>query len=296
MYFRFGEMDGMDVSPLLIAVVLILVILIIVVQLRANYKLRRKNQIIQMQSDEIKKQIKELSTQHQMLQSALAEKQQMIGVVSHDLKGPFNRIYALLQLMNLSDTPLTSEQREYLDKIHQIVTDGIGMIRNLLDNRKLEAEEIDTRPERIDLNTFLKGLLRNYSVLAEKKKIILHHELTEAVVDCDRQMLTRIIDNLLSNAIKFSEVGRNIWVQVSKNEHTVVLMIKDEGPGLSESDQSLLYKKFQRLTPRPTGGESSTGLGLYIVKSLADKIGARISCESQLQKGTTFTLSLNIAD
>jgi len=97
------------------------------------------------------------------------EKQQLIGLVSHDLKGPFNRIFALIQLLEITSENLTEEQREYMGKMHQIVADGLGMIRNLLDNRRLEDQGIDLSPERLNLATVLGSLVKNYRTLSEKE-------------------------------------------------------------------------------------------------------------------------------
>ena len=88
----------------------------------------------------------ELKEQNQKLNDLNKEKQQIIGLVSHDLKGPFNRIYALIQLMSLSSENLTSEQVEYHGKIHQIVADGLSMVRNMIDNQKFEDIGIDLIP------------------------------------------------------------------------------------------------------------------------------------------------------
>ena len=120
-----------------------LLLLVIILQVRAYYILKKQNVIITRQSLEIKKQNEELERQNQLLYDLNIEKQQIIGVVSHDLKGPFNRIFALVQLLNMSATNLKDEQTEYIGKIHQIAVDGLHMVRNLLDSRQIEDQGIE---------------------------------------------------------------------------------------------------------------------------------------------------------
>jgi signal transduction histidine kinase len=279
---------------ILVAVLIGLLLVVIVLQIRAYLKLKQKSKLILVQSREIKRQIQEQEKRNKEVGDLVHEKQQLIGLVSHDLKGPFNRIFALIQLMELTNANLAEEQREYLGKIHQIVADGLSMIRNLLDNRRLEEQGIDQTPEQINLAMALGSLVKNYRTLAVKKKIQIHFEPPQnAIVVADRLYISRIFENLISNALKFSPESRNIFVSIEEVGDKFAIKVKDEGPGISKEDQKSLYRKFQRLSARPTGGESSTGLGLSIVKALVEKMGSEISCESEESRGTTFTVKLD---
>lgn len=270
-----------------------LLLLVIILQVRAYYILKRQNSIITKQSIEIQKQNEALARQNQQLNDLNIEKQQIIGVVSHDLKGPFNRIFAIMQLMSMSGDNLTDDQKEYVGKIHQIAVDGLNMVRNLLDSRQIDEKILDLTLEPIELKPFVSSFVKNFRSVADRKKINLHFKSPDGVVVmADRLYLSRILDNLLSNAIKFSEKEKNVTVSIENSGEQVLLTVTDEGPGISEEDQKKLYLKFQKLTARPTGGESSTGLGLSIVKTLIEKMGGSISCKSQLDKGAAFTISL----
>lgn len=256
-------------------------------------KLKAKNRIITFQGDEIERQLAELNKKSEELKDLVNQNQQIISLVSHDLKGPFNRIFALVQLLNLTSQNLSDEQREYMDKIHQIVADGLGMMRNLLDNRKLEDKGITIGHEKLNLSALLQTLVKNYEILASKKRIALHYQSDVTVMlASDKSYLNRIFENLLSNALKFSESGKNIYVNLSEKESGIEVSVRDEGPGIPPEDQLKLYHKFQRLTPRPTAGESSTGLGLWIVKTVVEKLDGTIDCESEVGVGTIFTVRL----
>lgn len=265
----------------------------IMYMIRAYRQSMRQNKLILLQSREIQKQNRELEHSNKLLQELNAEKLQIIGIVSHDLKGPFNRIYALMQLMTMTSENLTDEQKEYLGKIHQIVADGFSMVRNLLDNRQLEDRGIEMRPEPLNLSAVSNTLIRQYQSLADKKNIQIHYEAPPSLpIHADKLYLTRILENLLSNAIKFSPTGKNIFVVLANLENEIELIVEDEGPGISAEDQLKLYQKYQRLKARPTGGESSTGLGLSIVKTMVEKMEGRIHYESREGKGAKFVVNL----
>jgi len=244
----------------------------------------QKNKIAELEQllEKSKKEIEDL----------VFEKQQLFSTVSHDLKGPFNRIFALTQLMQSASDNLQDDQKEYLAKMHIVLADGLSMIRNLIDIQKLEGKGIDFNPEVFNLSVLLGTLVRNYTNTAAKKKVRVHIEMPPSMtVHTDRYSLNRILDNLLSNAVKFSGENKNIFVIASDEKSYVTIDIRDEGSGMSEEDQSRLYKKFQPLTVRPTAGETNSGIGLYVVKELADKLNAKLSCVSNAQ-GTVFALKL----
>jgi len=241
---------------------------------------KRIEELLQIQKDN-EKRIHELEF----------EKQQLFSVVSHDLKGPFNRIFALIQLLQSSSDNFQNDQIEYLAKIHRVLADGLGMIRNLMDNQKLESKGIDLHLETFNLASALGVLARNYKVITEKKNIELHLEmLPTMMVYADKHYLHRILDNLFSNALKFSSENKNIFIKAYEDGNWIRVDVRDEGPGISQEDQTKLYKKFQTLTARPTGGETATGIGLSVAKAFAEKMEAELSCVSKLDEGSLFTL------
>jgi signal transduction histidine kinase len=112
----------------------------------------------------------------------------------------------------------------------------------------------------------------------------------------DQDYLARILDNLVSNAIKFSHPNTSVTVSLNKKDTgKVQLAVKDEGQGIREDEMKKLFGKFSRLSARPTAKESSTGLGLYIVKSLVEELEGSIWCESVWEHGTTFFVELPVA-
>ena len=256
-------------------------------------KNKKQTKLMKLQNQEIEKRVKELEQRNDELQKNNQEKVQLVSLVSHDLKGPFNRIFALTQLLNSSSENLSDEQKEYLSKINQIAVDGVGMVRSILESRKLDDKSVEPNQDEFDLSAFVSSIVKNYRTLAEKKKIEIISELGSPIpIKADKLYLGRVIENLLSNAVKFSPQDKKIFVRLVSLLEVIELSIKDEGPGISKEDQLKLFQRFQTLTAQPTGGESSSGLGLFIVKTIVDKIGGNVRCESELDHGANFILRL----
>lgn len=274
-------------------VALILLLAALALQVSAYLRLRARNTLIRKQTEEIQQQVRELEIQNEKLHGLSEERAKLIGLVSHDLKGPFNRIFALVNLMELSFPNAPADQKEFLGKIQHISADGLAMVRNLLDKRRVEERGIDLVPEMVNVANVISSFVRGYQTVADKKQIQLSVQTPEElIIESDKLYLLRIIENLLGNAIKFSPKGKNVWVTVTEESLGAIITVQDEGPGISEEDQKKLYQNYMRLSARPTGGESSTGLGLSIVKEIVDKMKGTIRCESKLGEGTRFIVSL----
>ena len=131
---------------------------------------------------------------------------------------------------------------------------------------------------------------------AKRKNIVINvSDYGKENVLADRFYLTQVVENLISNAIKFSEQGSEILLSIIKHEHHVRIVVKDEGPGLSKEDGSKVFKKFQQLSTKPTGGEETVGLGLSIVKKYTEMMGGSVSFSSKKGVGTEFYIDLRPA-
>ena len=222
------------------------------------------------------------------------EQQQVLSIISHDLRSPLNRVFALIQLIQMNATNLTAEQKDYLEKIHLTIADGLAMMRNLVDYRNLEYRTIELHPETFNATELVESCVKGLSNIASKKDI-------DFMVDCepnlnvttDKQCLTRVIDNLLANAVKFSARGKKITVRADTLfiDH-LKIEVQDEANGIAKDELAKLFHKFQKLSNLPTAGESSTGLGLFVAKSMAEKIGGKITCISTAGVGSTFSVEL----
>lgn len=227
-------------------------------------------------------------------EAEVLEKQQIISIISHDIKTPFTSIFALMHLISLDENKLSAEQKGYLDKIHQVGADGLSLMRNLVDYRNLVYRQTEIITERTNVGELLNTIIANAIPLAEKKQLQLIYDIPGSIeIETDHTCLSRAVENILANAIKFSPPAKQVSVQLKEPlEDSVAIFIKDEGPGLTAEDLSRLYGKFQKLSARPTAGESSTGLGLFVAKAMISKIKGRLQCVTKEGNGTTFIISI----
>jgi len=272
----------------------IVVSILIITLFYSFVTLNNQHKLIEEQNAEILNKNDQLQNQNIKLQKINDEKSNLIGIVSHDLKSPFNRLFALLNLLKMTSNEITEDQEEYLSKMHQVIKDGMALITNLLDIRAIEDEGIKMVIEEVDVLRIVKESLKAHRPLADIKEIKLKliKEVDEVLIISDKLYLSRILDNLLSNALKFSEKETVVKVKVVIDTQHVTVTVSDQGPGLSEDDQEKIFQKFQVLSARPTDGESSTGLGLNIVKSLVDNLEGSIICKSEIGEGASFIVIL----
>jgi signal transduction histidine kinase len=275
-------------------VVLVVVLLLAFTSRNRNNKALRENGIeIERQRAELEYTNSELRNKNDRLEDLMREKDGLIGIVAHDLKAPLARSAGLASLIGLSG-PLSEEQKSYLRMIEKVTDQGQQLIRDLLDLNTIEHQENRMQITAINLSELVAETSASYQGEASKKNITVESEGGKDLMEVrsDRAYLARVLDNLISNAIKFSPKGSTVVVSTGMKATHAVISVKDQGPGLTPEDRKKLYKKFQRLSARPTGGESSTGLGLAITKALVERLQGRIEVVSEPGKGAEFLVHL----
>jgi signal transduction histidine kinase len=217
--------------------------------------------------------------------------------VAHDLRNPLGVILGRTELMNelVAMEPSPAEKlKDQLGHIRASAGQMTELVNDLISDAMMDAHNIAIRHERVDLTPILGEIVTANRALAEKKEQTIQvvappHQLW----NCDRDRLREAVDNLVSNAIKYSPRGGRIELTMSVEGDTAVIAVRDEGAGLSKEDLARLFGRFQRLSAKPTGGESSTGLGLSIVKRIVELHGGSIDAESPGPgSGSTFTIRL----
>jgi signal transduction histidine kinase len=226
------------------------------------------------------------------LRVANEAKDHFLGMATHDLKSPINRVLGIIELMRLEnkDRPVTDQ--EYLQYMKNVCMGMVQLISNLLDVNQIEQGGMVIQKQKVELKKLMATLKSGFARQAEQKNIELKVTSFDGDIHTDEDALARILENLVSNAIKFSAKGTTIEVRTIEGPGVITFEIIDQGPGISQEDMPKLFGKFQRLGHLPTAGESSTGLGLAIVKELTLLLGGEITVTSEIGKGTTFTLFL----
>jgi signal transduction histidine kinase len=240
-----------------------------------------------------------LSSQWTQLHRSNEFKNEILGTVAHDLRNPLSVILGRAELMNelATTAPVQIERiKDQLGHIRASAGQLTEMVNDLISDAMMDAHNIAIRRVHVDLVAMLGEIVTSNRALAEKKKQSIQlNAPARQMWSCDPDRLREAIDNLLSNAIKYSPVGGHIELTMSVTDEHIVVAVADEGAGLSEEDISRLFGRFQRLSARPTGGESSTGLGLSIVKRIVELHGGRVGAQSNGPgRGATFTIRLPI--
>jgi len=234
----------------------------------------------------------ELDSKNQELLLVNEQKNHYLGIVAHDLRNPLSGIVLAAELL---------EEEEDLSEVHRtahsIRKEGLEMsdlIGRLLDYAAIEAGRIKAEPMDFHLAEVSQYIVKRHASGATAKGIFLEAQPFEGSsrVHADLKFTREILDNLVSNAIKFSPPGKSVSIYIQDQEDRMRVSVQDQGPGLTEADRHKLFGRFSKLSARPTGGEKSVGLGLSIVKHLADLMGGRIWVESEPGNGATFQLEL----
>lgn len=220
------------------------------------------------------------------------DKNEFLGIAAHDLKNPLAGILGAAELIIESAENITpGEIINYAEMIAEASGQMVDLISNLLDVNQIESQKIAVKMQQINLTVVLHKLLQSYHSRATAKNIHLHCDPEPVIlIWADANVLRQILDNIISNALKYSPANKNVYIRLITSEYSVRCEVQDEGPGLSAEDQQKLFRKFTRLSARPTAGENSTGLGLFIVKKLAEMIRSKVWCESELGQGARFII------
>jgi signal transduction histidine kinase len=218
-------------------------------------------------------------------------KDRFLGMAAHDLRNPTASILMAAEYLEASE--LDRDQRLFVRDICDQARYMLRLIEELLDVSQIESGALELHKEPVDIVDFLVGEVARHSALAANKSIrILLDAAAKGVLHADPLRLRQVVDNLLSNAVKYSPRGSTIRVRIGCGDGTWRLEVEDEGPGISDEDQSKLFRYFGRLSAVPTGGESSTGLGMAITRRIVEAHGGEIGVDSEVGEGSTFWVTL----
>ena len=263
----------------------------IAVTLRNSLLYTNLEQKVKERTAEIEKQKEELKSTNFELIQINQEKDDLISIVSHDLRSPLNQIKGLSKLATYTDDK--KELEDINSKIFNSAERLSKMITRILDISAIESQEINLQPESFDIIQLLQELVSNFQNEANNKDINLAFITNKesGLISLDKSYLIQIINNLLSNAIKFTPSKGQVELIVNYSNGSVQIEVKDNGPGISKSDQKRLFNKFQKLSAQPTGGEASSGLGLAIVKKYIEAMDGDIEVNSDVDKGASFIIN-----
>jgi signal transduction histidine kinase len=222
----------------------------------------------------------------------LALKERFMRIAGHDLRNPLCLILMAGDLAKRQ--PIVAQSAELQGHL-QNIADSAGEMRRIIDTF-LEIRGPGAGGERlgamgrVDLNLLAGAVVRQHTLVAERKQIEFATELADALplARCEAGLAFQACTNLASNALKFTPSGGRVVLATRVRADRVRVEVRDSGPGVPEPERSQLFQEHARLSPRPTAGEESNGLGLSIVKHLVEAQGGTVGAEFPEAGGSVF--------
>jgi signal transduction histidine kinase len=263
---------------------------------RANTRLEER---VAERTQDLTTANRRLAAQWARLRQANTFKSEILGTVAHDLKNPLGVILGRTEILKemIGDAgALDDNVQAQIAYIRDAANRLTEMVDDLVSDAMADALDITIRREPVDIAVLVQEVAEaNRPLAARKEQSITVAAPPNHAAMCDVDRIREAIDNLVSNAVKYSPLGGAIELLVAQEDGSITVQVKDQGAGLSPEDISRLFGRFQRLSAKPTAGETSTGLGLSIVKRIVDLHGGRITVESAGPgRGATFKMSLPV--
>lgn len=220
------------------------------------------------------------------------QKNKLMGMAAHDIRGPVSNMSVASRM--LRSNKISDEKR---DELFEIIDHGsadlMSLLSELLDVSVIESGKLRLNKTAFELDKLILKRVRFYQTAAGQKDIILKTDLREdCLVVGDEGRLAQVIDNLISNAIKYSDCETTVTISLKQQDCDVVVSIEDEGVGIADAEADRLFKAYSHISSTPTGGETSTGLGFAICKSIVNQHGGTIGVKTPREKGSHFFFTL----
>lgn len=266
-------------------------------QARKDSELQKKEaELFRLKTVELADALNEVQLQKERAEDANKLKTEFLSIAAHDLKNPLQSVMGFADLIaeKIDDKEAIFSYSNIIKRSSERM---FNIITSLLKNLRYDATQLSLKLESADVGEVLQMVLENNSSqIARKSLTLVTHIEPNCLARIDPAYMSEAFDNLISNAIKYSPIGKQVTVRLQRLSHSLLIDVQDEGQGLTEEDKTKLFLRFQPLSAKPTGGESSTGLGLYIVKQIIEKHGGRVWAESDgRNKGSTFFVELPCA-
>ncbi|MCP2680086.1 ATP-binding protein [Maricaulaceae bacterium NA33B04] len=216
------------------------------------------------------------------------------AAVTHELRTPLSGALGAADL--LADTGLAADQNAYLKAVRDSAAHALGLIDDILDLTRLEAGRLDLRPGPVDVRQLIEDACEVLAPRAADRGLTLSHAIAADVpglVEADEARLKQIVFNLAGNAMKFTETG-GVLITVEMSRDQLQLSVRDSGPGISQEDQRRLFEHFERGAAERKAAPGA-GLGLAMVKRLAEAMGGTVGVKSSLGAGAVFWVTAPLA-
>jgi PAS domain S-box-containing protein len=223
------------------------------------------------------------------------QKNQFVGMAAHDLRNPLAVLLNYTEfLLSGATGELTADQSRFIATMKRSSDFMLRLINDLLDVSKIESGRVQLELQPVNLAELVAQNLTLNRLLAKRKGVELRFESSGNLpqLPLDPAKIEQVMNNLITNAVKFSNPGTQVKVGLTRENGHVRISVSDQGPGIPADELDKLFTPFARTSVKSTGGEKDTGLGLVIVKRIVEGHGGTITIDSEVGRGTTFTVTL----
>jgi len=236
------------------------------------------------------KQVIEIREKNNEIENAAAFKNQVLGMVAHDLRNPLAAVESTAMIMEMEE--VDDETQENINIIKASCVKARGIILDLLEAaRNDDQNTIETT--QVDLNLFVRKIIDSWKIHNETRNMITFNSTyIPLYVEINKEKFHRVMDNLISNALKFSRENDKVEILLDKENKMAIVEIKDHGLGIPKDMLPHLFDRFSKAGRTGLRGEQSTGLGLSIVKQIVERHKGKIEVSSIENQGSTFTIKL----
>ena len=250
---------------------------------------------IRRRNEELAHALETQAALNRALEDMSKEKSDIIGIVAHDLRDPIASIKMISSL--LQDPSISShDARQFVHAIQSACDRTLELITSLLSMNAIESGKMKFEYEMLNPCTIIENVLTRFATAAAEKSVSLHFTpaAVAGLIKTDKNALREIMENLISNAIKYTPREKNVFITSSIENTMYRFVVRNEGQGIRAEDHEKMFQKFSRLSATPTGGEPSSGLGLFIVKKIVDALRGSIHCESTPGVYAAFIVELPV--
>lgn len=250
---------------------------------------RKEAEVLNQKIEEKTKQLKDMEELERVRNDFFAN-------ISHELRTPLNIILGTLQLRNLKNE---EKDKNYIEEKHIMMIQQnsyrlLRLINNLIDITKIDSGFYELNLVNCNIVNIVEQISQSVADYIKNRGIefIFDTDVEEKILDCDLDKMERIMLNLLSNAIKFSKKGGTIAVSIQEHSDSIKIIVKDEGIGIPKEMQSIVFQRFKQVDNIFSRGKEGSGIGLSLVKLLVEMHGGTITLDSELGKGSEFTIEI----
>jgi len=259
-------------------------------------ELQSQSEELQQTSEELQEQNMELDLKKTQVEEANRLKSEFLSNMSHELRTPLNSIMALSRVLIMqAKDKLNEEENNYLEIVERNGKQLLALINDILDLSKIEAGKMDVNPKMISLNSMLKNINDSLMPIVWEKDLKFTLNVIDDLpkIETDEAKLHQVLQNIISNAVKFTEKGQ-VDISTKLDDGNVIVKVKDSGIGIPEDALSHIFDEFRQVDGSSSRQYEGTGLGLAIANKLIKVLGGDIQVKSELDKGSTFTITIPI--